>query len=242
MCIWSDIAEGYEIHYVNAWPKRCVFNLDLNRESRSEPWMLSGRLFQSLGAKCENALLSLTCRSLSTVRRRWLRVSPVPARIQSEIETCQDRQHSHGPAERQFRAWRQWGFPAEAQSLVAHHFLATHVLHTARADRTSRTCTEPIRMRPRPGRTCPEEHEHRCRLLGPNQQTRGRSLEPEIGSTHQVQILEALCSGGCRIGHDEISQYYNRLCERTSRHYYCCMGIVHVLFFFCPAAKHFPEI
>ncbi len=33
-----------------------VFNLDLNRESVSEPQMLSGRLFQSLGAKCENAL------------------------------------------------------------------------------------------------------------------------------------------------------------------------------------------
>ncbi len=41
MCIWSDIAElqSYEIglHYVNAWLKRYVFNLDLNRESVSEP-------------------------------------------------------------------------------------------------------------------------------------------------------------------------------------------------------------
>ncbi len=58
MCIWSDVTEvqGYEIHYVNAWLKRCVFNLDLNRESVSEPWTLSGRLFQSLGAKCEKVL------------------------------------------------------------------------------------------------------------------------------------------------------------------------------------------
>ncbi len=40
MCIWSDVTEvqGYEIHYVNAWLKRCVFSLDLNRESVSEPW------------------------------------------------------------------------------------------------------------------------------------------------------------------------------------------------------------
>ncbi len=44
------------MHYVNAWLKRCVFNLDLNRESVSEPWTLSGRLFQSLGAKYEKAL------------------------------------------------------------------------------------------------------------------------------------------------------------------------------------------
>ncbi len=38
---------------MNAWLKRCVFNLDLNRESVSEPRTLSGRLFQSLGAKYE---------------------------------------------------------------------------------------------------------------------------------------------------------------------------------------------
>ncbi len=43
------------MHYVNAWLKRCVFNLDLT-ESVSEPRTLSGRLFQSLGAKCEKAL------------------------------------------------------------------------------------------------------------------------------------------------------------------------------------------
>ncbi len=41
---------------MNAWLKRCVFNLDLNRESVSEHQMLSGRLFQSLGAKYEKAL------------------------------------------------------------------------------------------------------------------------------------------------------------------------------------------
>ncbi len=56
MYIWSDIAEvqSCEINYVNAWLKRWVFNL--NRESVSEPWTVSGRLFQSLGAKCEKAL------------------------------------------------------------------------------------------------------------------------------------------------------------------------------------------
>ncbi len=57
MCVWSDItAVQDEMHYVNAWLKRCVFNLDLNRESVSEPWTLSERLFQSLGAKYEKAL------------------------------------------------------------------------------------------------------------------------------------------------------------------------------------------
>ncbi len=58
MCVWSDITavQDYEMHYVNAWLKRCVFNLDLNRESVSEPWTLSGRLFQSFGAKYEKAL------------------------------------------------------------------------------------------------------------------------------------------------------------------------------------------
>ncbi len=41
---------------MNAWLNRWVFNLDLNRESVSEPTMFSGRLFQSLGAKYESAL------------------------------------------------------------------------------------------------------------------------------------------------------------------------------------------
>ncbi len=43
MCIWSDITEvqGYEIQYVNAWLKRCVFKLDLNGENVSEPQTLS---------------------------------------------------------------------------------------------------------------------------------------------------------------------------------------------------------
>ncbi len=36
---------------MNAWLKRCVFNLDLNREIVSELQTLSGRLFQSLGAR-----------------------------------------------------------------------------------------------------------------------------------------------------------------------------------------------
>ncbi len=42
---------------MNAWLKRCVFNLYLNRESVSEPWTLSERLFQSLGAKNEKFYL-----------------------------------------------------------------------------------------------------------------------------------------------------------------------------------------
>ncbi|KAL0183229.1 hypothetical protein M9458_022604, partial [Cirrhinus mrigala] len=63
-----------------------------------------------------------------------------------------------------------------------------HLLRTISSQpTTSRTRSEPIGVRPRAGRTCPEEHEHRCRLLGPNQQTRGRSPESEIGSTHGVQ-------------------------------------------------------
>ncbi len=49
----SDIpaVQDCEMHYMNAWLKRCVFNLDLNRESVSEPRTLSGRLFQSLGVQ-----------------------------------------------------------------------------------------------------------------------------------------------------------------------------------------------
>ncbi len=55
---------------MNAWLKRCVFNLDLNRESVSEPRTLSGRLFQSLGARYEKVLppvensVLLKCRKL----------------------------------------------------------------------------------------------------------------------------------------------------------------------------------
>ncbi len=41
---------------MNAWLNRCVFNLDLNRERVSEPRTLSGRLFQSLGARYEKVL------------------------------------------------------------------------------------------------------------------------------------------------------------------------------------------
>ncbi len=41
---------------MNAWLNRCVFNLELNRESVSETRTLSGRLFHSLGAKYEKVL------------------------------------------------------------------------------------------------------------------------------------------------------------------------------------------
>ncbi len=59
MYIRSDITivQGNEMHYVNAWLKKCVFNLDLNQEIVSEPQTLSGRLFQILAAKCENAVV-----------------------------------------------------------------------------------------------------------------------------------------------------------------------------------------
>lgn len=90
--------------------------------------------------------LSLSRHSLSTVHRRWIRDSSFPAGVQSEIETRQDRQRSHGPPERQFRAGRQWRLLAEAQSPSAHHLFTTHVLHTTRTGRPSRTCSEPIRM------------------------------------------------------------------------------------------------
>ncbi len=58
MCICSDrlAVQDCEMHYMNAWLKRCVFNLDLNRESVSEPRTLSGRLFQSLGSRYEKVL------------------------------------------------------------------------------------------------------------------------------------------------------------------------------------------
>uniref|UniRef100_A0A8C2ER40 Receptor-type tyrosine-protein phosphatase S n=1 Tax=Cyprinus carpio TaxID=7962 RepID=A0A8C2ER40_CYPCA len=59
--------QNYEMHYLNAWPKRCVFNLDLNRGSVSEPRTLSGRLFQSLGAKCEKWIISVICCNIFTV-------------------------------------------------------------------------------------------------------------------------------------------------------------------------------
>ncbi len=58
MYIWSDITavKDNEMRYKNAWLNRCAFNLDLNRESVSEPRKLSGRLFQSLGTKYEKVL------------------------------------------------------------------------------------------------------------------------------------------------------------------------------------------
>ncbi len=58
MCICSDrlAVQDCEMHYINAWLKRCVFNLDLNRERVSEPRTLSGRLFQSLVARYEKVL------------------------------------------------------------------------------------------------------------------------------------------------------------------------------------------
>ncbi len=58
MCICSDrlAVQDCEMHYMNDWLKRCVFNLDLNIESVSEPRTLSRRLFQSLGARYEKVL------------------------------------------------------------------------------------------------------------------------------------------------------------------------------------------
>ncbi len=45
---------------MNAWLKRCVFNLDLNKESVSESPTLSERLFQNLGAKYEKSSTSFS--------------------------------------------------------------------------------------------------------------------------------------------------------------------------------------
>ncbi len=45
---------------MNAWLNRCVFNLDLNRDSVSEPRTLSGRLFQSLGANMKKVSTSFS--------------------------------------------------------------------------------------------------------------------------------------------------------------------------------------
>jgi len=41
---------------MNARLNKCVFSLVLNWESESEQRTISGRLFQSFAAKCENAL------------------------------------------------------------------------------------------------------------------------------------------------------------------------------------------
>ncbi len=59
---------------MNDWLKRCVFNLDLNRESVSEPRTLSGRLFQRLGARYEK---------VSALRRAFR--TEYPAGLASEI-------------------------------------------------------------------------------------------------------------------------------------------------------------
>ncbi len=53
---------------MNAWLNRLVFNLDLNRESVSEPRTLSGRIFQSLGKKVKNYFLYLTYENQSEAR------------------------------------------------------------------------------------------------------------------------------------------------------------------------------
>ncbi len=60
---------------MNAWLKRCVFNLDLNRESVSETRTLSGRLFQSLGARYEKVLPPLVDYKYSFVHSTLLFIS-----------------------------------------------------------------------------------------------------------------------------------------------------------------------
>ncbi len=44
------------MHFVNAWLKRCVFNLDLNRESVVWTPNIIRKAIPSLGAKYEKAL------------------------------------------------------------------------------------------------------------------------------------------------------------------------------------------
>ncbi len=58
MCSDGLAVQDCEMHYMNAWLKRCVFNLDLNRESVSDPRTFSGRLFHSLGARYEKVSTS----------------------------------------------------------------------------------------------------------------------------------------------------------------------------------------
>ncbi len=69
---------------MNAWLKRCVFNLDLNRESVSEPWTLSVRLLQSLGAKYEKVLPPLVAILGPTKNPEFNRPS-VPIKWQNEL-------------------------------------------------------------------------------------------------------------------------------------------------------------
>ncbi len=54
----SDIlsVQDCEMHYMNAWLKRCVFNLDLNRGVCLNPERYQEGLFQSLGARYEKVL------------------------------------------------------------------------------------------------------------------------------------------------------------------------------------------
>ncbi len=40
-CAFITRVQSYEMCYVNAWLKICIFNLDLNKESVSEPQTLS---------------------------------------------------------------------------------------------------------------------------------------------------------------------------------------------------------
>ncbi len=57
MYVWSDITavQDYEMHLHECLAKK-IFNIYLNRENVSESRTLSGRLFQSLGAKYEKGL------------------------------------------------------------------------------------------------------------------------------------------------------------------------------------------
>ncbi len=78
---------------MNAWLKRCVFNLDLNRESVSEPRTFSGRLFHSLGARYEKVLPPFVDFAILGTRKDLhvfliLDISDLHALLQLLQETC----------------------------------------------------------------------------------------------------------------------------------------------------------
>ncbi len=81
------------MHYVNAWLKRRVFNLDLNSESVSEPRTLSGRLFQSLGAKYEKALPPLV--DFAILTQTLTQTQPLNIIMTSLINHSQSVRYSH---------------------------------------------------------------------------------------------------------------------------------------------------
>ncbi len=83
---------------MNSW-LMLVFNLDLNRESVSEPRMLSGRLFQSLGAKYEKVLPPLVDFDILGTTK-----SPEFCNLREQVGLLRDRRLVRYAGAKQFRA------------------------------------------------------------------------------------------------------------------------------------------